>query len=239
MKYIDSGLQFLFEKNVFVKFSVILLVITGITVYILSHNDRLETIAAEEKQDAVLLAGYHKYVSQDTQRNSLRLYSSIRALREVKNNNLDDATFYYFGLFFYSPVLGICSILGGILIILLISKTQPEKDADIRNALGFLFFVCSVAYLIPRIMNNEKNYEANLSEFYACKKQMIYNARVLSYYYCCDTSSMREHKLTALADSNFTILQTNMGMHYEINVSEAAKSFEELQNSYKGMNKGQ
>ena len=224
-------------KYPFTILSIATVVTTLLAVLYYAKKDTRLTINEEKRYDTQLISSYQKYYAKDTSRNSFRMNSSIEVLLGMKSNALDDATEFYEGTYIFAHLLGICSILASILILFLINSGWRDADPDIKASVFILFMVCSISYLIPRLMNNEKNYGDTRSIFYTCKRQVIYSTKIFSAFYCSDTPANRIQILTEAADSNFSVIQANIDMHYDMNTGEATKHFEELQQSVKELHK--
>jgi hypothetical protein len=196
----------------------------------LTLRDRKDTQVSEKKLDAIVLDSFYfnRCIAKDSSKSASRLMKSIMVLKQRKDNAMDDATYYYECIFIYSHILGIFSILGSLIILLVITKGWNDSSLDLRIALGSVFLICSVSYFIPKLMGSEQNYKDNMATFYNYNKQINYSIKVLSFHCCCDTSKDADKLLIATADSNFTTINNNLTFYYDINFGEAAKYFEEF-----------
>ena len=192
------------------------------------NSDRLYIMSEGRAQDQVLVNGYKDDVAKDTSKCAARLHNSILALKARKEGVLEDATYYYEGLFFYSLLLGILSILGSMMVVLLVKDGWTQTSSDVKVTLAIIFLACSIFYFMPKLINNEQNYKSNIAVYYVYSKQVVYSTNIITLHYCCDTSKNPEAMLRSTADSNYTVMANNLLMHYDMNTAEATNSWNEF-----------
>ncbi len=232
MKAITAIRDFLRAYPFMLLFSVVFLVVFTST-YIYTNQDRAYYQLSEARLDNLAIDSFHfqSCVAADSAKSTARLLKSIMMLKERKNNAMADATWYYEGTFMFSHILGICSLLGTILLILVITKGWEGVSTDLKITFGAIFMTCSTCYFLPRLMNNDKNYIKNINTYYNFSKQINYSSKILSYHCCCDNSRNSDSILTAAADSNFNVINNNITMYYDIDANEATKYFDEFKSN--------
>jgi hypothetical protein len=227
----------------FVTILLILFPISYISLDKYCDLDRRITISENKAQDTVLANSYKSYTANDSSRYTARLHKSLLVVKARKDGALEDAVYYYEGIFFYSLLLGILSIFGSMLLVLLVKDGWTQTSNDIKATLAILFLSCSICYFIPRLVNNEQNYKDNIATYYVFSKQLVYSTNILTLHYCCDTSKDPGAILRQAADSNYNVVGNNLHMHYDINTTEASKNWDEFKSGMhdktgKGNNQG-
>ena len=186
--------------------------------------------AKEQRVDAFAVDSFYfkTCVARDSSKAAARLIKSMMILKERKDNVFDEATFYYHGIYFFSHILGIFSIIGGLFITLLVANGWANASTDLKLAIGGLFLVCSLSFFIPKLMDNERTYASCGAAYLNFNRQINYSVKVLSHHCCCNDSRNPDSLLNATADSNFTIINDNMSVNYQVNFNEASKYFDNL-----------
>ncbi len=191
------------------------------------YNSLLDTcsIAAWQFKDCVV---------KDTTGCSQRVLKSMMILKQRKNDALDDATWYYENTYIAAHLLGILSIFGSVIVLLVITHGWEKAGTDLKLTFGGVFMVCSTCYFLPRFMNNDVNYKSNMNTYYAFSKQLNYSTKTLSFHCCCFTGNNPDSLMIATADSNFEVISNNLAIHYDMNFDEATRYFDEFKSNQKG-----
>jgi len=212
-----------------------LLMIIVVIVYSYSFIDRNRSLDNESKQDTSLNAALTHSLQDNSDKSVERVRKSMETLTAMKNDYYAEANDYYRYLYVFSVLLSFTSIAGSIVILLLVKSGWTEATPDVRLAVGVIFFIASLLYLMPKLMNEEQNYTANLGSYYQLKRQLVYSTQHLSSHYCCEPLNSRpsdmNKSLCAVADSNYATMRNNLDKHYGLNVSEAYSRFETFQKS--------
>lgn len=213
-----------------------LFLLVFISTWMYTRYDIKQTSIFNNRIDSASLTAFQfkDCVNEDSTGCTGRLLKSMMIMKQRKNDALDDATLYYENTFIYAHLLGILSIFGSMLILLVVTQGLEKANNDLKIAIGSVFMVCSTCYFLPKFMNNEVNYKENMNIYYAMSRQLNYSTKNLSYHCCCYSGSNPDSLIIHTADSNFSVIGNNLTQFYDMDFDIATKYFEEFKANQKG-----